>query len=402
MMKTNEVKIIAGNHNLAAERLRYLSIYHGIANISTKYNNKETLKETLDMLPICTKDDLLTYTDMNIDRFLAEAVLFSETSGSTGSPLPTPRNQIDLQWNILNHISAYKNHLSPGIDRIAIIHPSILSPFVEASALALHKLSIGYIRVYPIPGICDYQRIYDVFKRYKITSIMTTPTIAYRILYEIKKIGNGELPSLINHVLLTGEVISKENIYNMNSIVGNNYATKPFVYGSSETAVLMYGIEDSTYKPFINDFVFEIDPIVGLNHIENEITGTLIVSWLRNGLLPIIRYNTEDIFHIIINGGGEDTIFEYIGRSNDNDVMRKREIDKYIYSIPYDIYDYSVIETDKKLHINLICIHSDEIKIIDHILSQTQDKIITLCINSKNNSFYEYIPQTKSNRYERC
>ena len=189
----------------AAARNRVVELaqkYHGML---LQDERGGALGQVLSKLPVLTKADLIAYGQGNQEDFLRTAILFSETSGTTDVPLQTPRGIRDLQWNILNQIIAYKRYLQPGFDRVAVIHPSVLSPFVEASCLALHQLGVGYVRLFPIPEVCTYKRILAVLERYRITAMMTTPTLAYKVLYEIRNLGakTDQLP--LKKALLTRE-----------------------------------------------------------------------------------------------------------------------------------------------------------------------------------------------------
>lgn len=151
------------------------------------------LENILQHIPIQNKTDLIDYTKEHRDYFLENTILFSETSGTTGEPLQTPRSNIELNWNTKNQMHAYSRLLKKKQDRVAIIHPGILSPFIEATTSALKKLEIGHVRIFPIEGICDYYRIREILVKYEITTIMTTPSLALKTLYEIKKTTTAQL-----------------------------------------------------------------------------------------------------------------------------------------------------------------------------------------------------------------
>ncbi len=401
----NNPLIFTGDADSALRRLKLLCRTHGVAVDSTDLEAATSLDALLQKIPVIDKQGLSDFAARERERFLSEGILFSETSGSTGEPLPTPRNQLDLQWNILNQINAYKRHLSPGDDRIAIVHPSILSPFVEATAMALRELSVGYVRVFPIPGLCDYQRIYDVFQRYRISAVMTTPTLAYKVFYELKKIGNGVLPSGIRHVLLTGESISNANMRNMDAVVGVSGAAKPFVYGSSETAVLMYGKEDGSYRPYLDDFVFEVHR-QGDAAEDGSVTGILVVSWLRDGLLPIVRYNTGDIFNVRTDPDSGELIFRALGRVGTGDVSMQRTIDEAIFTLPENVYDYSVRDDGSRLEIHIVTESSsnqrDTATVEQQLASAIRGREISCTLNNDDARFHEFSPVPKIRRYVRC
>ena len=310
-------------------------------------NYQSNLDGLLEKIPEISKKELQKFADKNFDSFLENGFVFSETSGTTGNPLPTPRNSIDYKWNTLNQITAYKRHLQSGQDRIAVLHPSILSPFIEASISALQLLNIGYLRIYPIPNVCNYERIISVLERYKVTAIMSTPSLVYKLLYECKKI-TGNYPTYLKKILLTGEFISSHNLNNMRRMLGDHSKVVPFVYGSSEAASLMYGIEDGGYVGFESDFIFEVVPYsdateITINEEQYAYSGCLLVSWLRSGLLPIIRYNTNDF--VKVRKTNDQFVFYPQGRIIDYPISLKNriELDKILYSDNDNvIYNYTL------------------------------------------------------------
>lgn len=350
-----------------------------------------TIDDLLNVIPVLSKDRLSELGELNFDKYLKNAILFGETSGTTGSSLATPRSSEDLEWNVLNHIIAYKEFLTPGVDRVAVIHPSVLSPFVEATCMALKQLGVGYARLFPIEGICSYQRIYDVICRYKLTTIMTTPSLAYKSLYEMVSIA-GKTPEPLNKVLLTGEKISRENIRNMSNILKAGHAHS-FVYGSSETAVVMTGTKNGNYKPLTNDFVLEFVDIKKAQ--ENKLTGRLLVTWLREGLLPILRYDSGDYF--AIDRQKDNTCFmECIGRENQINEVMFLKLEKAVYSMPYPIYHFEYLSSCNKLY--LITDNKFKVCIYEYIKNINLFDEVDTIVNPEDHEFYRFSPKAKINR----
>lgn len=352
------------------------------------------LAHLLSIQPILSKKDL-SIALPETSTWLKKAVLFSETSGTTGESIPTPRGSIDLSWNAKNQEIAYKKFICSGDDRVAILHPSILSPFVEASSIALRSLNVGQVRVFPIPNICDYGRIFDVLFRYKITTIMSTPSLIYKLLYELKK-GKG-IPKYLCKLLITGEDLSLSNIENFKKILGKNSTVVPFVYGASETATLMTGRYDGKFDPLLDDFIFEL-------HDTNFQNGAkkLVVTWLREGLMPILRYDTEDYF--LIDSG----VFSFFGRSNVDEEERNFQnlIENTCYSFPFPVFHYECkVKPEKKFfELSLVTLESNETvqsfsKVIE---SQFPKWSFVIKNNDVNMDFFQFSPKPKMQRFIKC
>ena len=217
--------------NLVKQRLSSLKRYSSLQKNLSMDNNQD-LANLLNSIPVISKSDLIKLGNDAYSQPESKIMLFSETTGTTGNPLSTPRGQDEFSWNTYNQANAYRRHLQPGLDRIAILHPSVMSPFVEVSARALQELGIGYVRIYPIPSVCDYERIYKILEFHGITAIMSTPTLIYKMIYELKKVGNGVLPLMLSKLLLTGELVSKAALSNMDQVLGRDIgAARSFVYG---------------------------------------------------------------------------------------------------------------------------------------------------------------------------
>jgi phenylacetate-coenzyme A ligase PaaK-like adenylate-forming protein len=302
-----------------------------------------------------------------------------------------------------------------GLDRVGILHPSVLSPFVEASARALQDLGVGYIRMYPIPGVCEYERMFDALERYKITTIMSTPTLTYKLLFELKKVCNGKLPTHLKKILVTGEYFCRDNATNMEKILGDDSSVMPFVYGSSEAATLMYGLPSGNYKPIDEDFIFEIHPICN-EPVETDAncqkftTGRLIVTWLRDGLLPILRYDTGDIFTVWqdeIHGG---YIFQFDGRETSSGLDRKtkKAVESAIFGMKLPIYhfDCSIKSNIQEMDVNIIVGNetvADAEAIKKALLIAVQKKYsVGININPSSHPFLNFSQSPKTNKFISC
>ncbi len=369
---------------------------------------KKVIEEMLSEFDLTTKDNLLELADKNIDFNLREAMLFSETSGTTNNPLQTPRCKEDFDWNSLNQKIAYKEIIQPKIDRVAILHPSVLSPFIEASVKALQDLNIGYVRIFPIENICNYERIFQVLEKYQITTIMSTPSLVYKLLYEIYINQNKKL-SFIKNILLTGEYISKENIFNFKKIVGDDVSVRSFVYGSSEAATLLIGNGDDTYKGIYEDFVYELINVgnTEFSHLDTETSrhGNLVVTWLRSGLMPIYRYNTGDIFKIEFNS--ENKIFTALGRDTNSSInlFDRNVIDSLIYSSGIIIFDYKIscvkereylIDIVSEKEVDECCIHDLQ---KNFNVNFGEKYLFNIEINNNKLDFYKFCAKPKINKF---
>lgn len=382
-------------------------IYEKANSLISNQGLDSLLRNYLDNTQITQKSDLIRYSEENIDRLLSHAVLFSETSGTTGKPLMTPRYNCDLDWNINNQIFAYKKNLNPNTDRVAILHPGILSPFLEASSIALKTLDVGYTRIFPIENICDYRRILDILDRYKITTIMSTPSLLYKLFYEIKCNIGSSVPQSVNKLLVTGEHFSLSNKVNMERIVTGAKAI-PFVYGSSEVATTMIGEEPFGYRPILEDFIFEVidcgsEPVNDYSSYGSfHSHGKLLVTWLRTGALPILRYDTKDIF-TVVKCNKDGYLFFNEGRSTTRDEYRILEniIGDSIYESGFPIYHLECFYEKSSSRLEISVITDSKLSGIENeIHSRLSQNLpssfkISVEIDRNNSDFFNFSPKPK-------
>jgi len=370
---------------------------------------KEGLVSLLSALPITNKTTLSVQGVAMYTQPESSIALFSETAGTTGgAPILTPRGREELRWNELNQAAAYRRHLHPGKDRVAILHPVILSPFAEVSAAALARLGVGYLRLFPIPRICDYERIARVLEEYDVTAVMTTPTLAYKVLFELSRLGR--LPSSVDKLLLTGEVLSRDSLANLDRIIGKGPGVaRSFVYGSSEAATLMYGVKDGTYRGFLDDFLFEVLPIEQSSTRENTcsrseeaVTGRLLVTWLREGVMPLVRYDTGDVFSVRSDSTTGEWVFESHGRGHPQvtpEMMAR--VEQVCFGTATPVFHYDLQVEASRVTVSLFCsggktemslLRKEVEKGIESIFR----RVVEVYLNPEAHTFLDFSPRAKS------
>jgi phenylacetate-CoA ligase len=357
-----------------------------------------SLVDLLSSLPVLSKDDLVSHLELD-EHWLETAVLFSETSGTTGRALQTPRGACDLAWNAANQANAYRRFVHAGVDRVAILHPSVLSPFIEASSIALRHLGIGQIRIFPIPRVCDYRRIFEVLARYRITAIMTTPSLAYKVLYEFASAGQ-ELPPCLHKLLLTGEELSCSSIRHFKRIMRRDALVAPFVYGSSEAATLMLGRHDGLFDPILDDFIFE------LHDTSAQEGKRLVVTWLRDGLMPMVRYDTGDLFDVAT---ALDPVLRFSGRVGltESDREFRTQVERALHALEVPVYHFegTFSKSERRLNASVAIVLSDqahapamEASLREHLPGWQ----VRLHANPASMEFLQFSPSPKTEKLTSC
>ncbi|XUY28645.1 hypothetical protein RMR21_016170 [Agrobacterium sp. rho-8.1] len=371
------------------------------------------LKEVLDAFPVTDKDFYSQQGAHAYQESERSVLLFAESSGTSGSkPLLTPRGRTDLTWNTYNQSLAYRRHLIAGQDRVMLLNPSVMSPFIEGSARALYDLGVAHMRAFPIPKICDWARIGRLIKDYEITAIMSTPTLILKLLFELGRL-KIRTPSLVK-LLVTGEHLSRPLLKAFDALLGVPGAARPLIYGSSEAASVMYGREDGDYIGYTRDFVFEVLPIeaewqgrIIQDLPANAQFGRLAISWLRDGIMTLVRFDTGDLFSCWPDPNKEDIIFRSHGRANVAGLspVQIDQIEGVLWAGEYTlgkVVHYDLFVGTSEVDVCLITRPDVVLNASSNLITEIENivgKKINLKVNPANHSFLEFSPSAKTNRF---
>lgn len=377
-----------------------------LREISVAYDAGPALSSLLDAIPVVRKADLIEHGLRAMIARGRSVRLLSETSGTSGSkPLLTPRGLEDFSWNSQNQAASYSRHMSAGQDRIILLNPSVMSPFIEASARALFDLGIPAARMFPIEGVCDYARIARVASDYEITAVMTTPALALKLLYEFARM-QVSLPAL-SKILLTGEPVHRTLCNNIDRLMSVSGAARSLIYGSSEAASVMYGVSPGLYRGFLNDFMFELIPLpaeTSCEHSDGVYRGELVITWLRDGPLPLVRYATGDECLARFNKGIGDWLFEPLGRREP--ILggeTATSLDNVFFDRDFPVHDYSVSVKSERVNARVVYgPPGHAVPAFDTALRTGLEEFFGrethLISNAKDDRFYGFRPAVKAKR----
>ncbi len=277
-----------------------------------------------------------------------------------------------------------------------------MSPFVEAACLALKELGIGYLRIFPIPNICSYDRIADILYRYEITTVMTTPTLLRKLLFEVDSGTKHSINSLpIQKALLTGEVVDDFEVHNIERMKPN-LKVFPFVYGSSEIATVMIGGKDLFYEPLTNDFLFEI--VESKETVKNQETsvGKLLVTWLRPSIFPILRYDTGDLIKFHHGKNASESRIQILGRDRSNSEKDKIKtiIEQTILDFEFPVFHFDAKINNELVKLNIVCRENDVQMLKAKLPLVIEGLPVEMKINDKLHPFMNFSITPKISRYK--
>ncbi|MGV1908548.1 MULTISPECIES: phenylacetate--CoA ligase family protein [Agrobacterium] len=404
---------ITENYDDAVQKVLSLTEKFNLPALKSKaiLSSANQLSEIIDQLPVSTKQSLIDYRNSNSKAYLSEALLFAETSGTTGAPLQIPRTRLDLANGVRNYTEAYKTVVRPGEDRVAFIHPSILSPLRDLTVRSLQDLGVGIMTLFPIPGLCSFQRIHHVLSQNEVTTLLTSPSIVYQLLFNFSKLGL-QFPLSINKVLVTGEYFSRSIADNIRRLIGRECHIAPIIYGANEIGMMMYGDDRFTYRGVTRDFVFECLPLENPDLYTSFVPdgvqiGELLVTGLTPTIMPVIRYATRDVFNFVPDQDG-GCRFEHLGRKDDYPVnLRQRNsVDDVLYSLSEPIFHHQLI-LNKRSSIATIQILSrgtisakEQTEVVDRLREILGDSIkVTLETQNYDGDFVDSECVAKINRF---
>ncbi len=362
--------------------------------------DRKTLPDLLAAFPILNKDNLITLGENLYKSPGLPIVLFSETSGTTtGVPLPTPRSASELRLHSSNISTAFLEHLDPKIDRVAIIVFGIMTPFPEAATLALQSIGVPYLKIFPITDVCDYSKIFRVLTEYKITAILSTPTLANKLLFERTR-QTPQSPWSVNKLLLTGESLGTGSRRHLDASIGCQGAARCFIYGSSEVGTAMIGLPNGRYRALTKDFIFEVIPHKQLlfESPEGIIKGSLVITSLHNAVRPLVRYNTGDCVAVFPTENGHFELLP-LGRTIHQDISPEMSwnVDNAIYDFPHPVFHYDLRlnhdQQDATVHLvtsinpNTKLDLVNDLKSLELALSEIISKPVRVILNPENHLF---------------
>lgn len=342
--------VLCSSHRRLVDSLaRFRASVPYLHHVEPPSGNAPSRRAVLDGFPLVRKADLLSLGRSAFQSGIGPDVVISETSGTTsGNPLVTPRSAEELRWNSRNLSKAFEVSLNSYVDRVGILHPAIMSPFAEACGLALTQIGVPFVRVYPIPKVCDYKRLVRILRDYEISAIMTTPALARKLLYERSRLSKEDRKWSLRQFLLTGELVTEASLSNIARLFDGE--GRAFVYGSSEAATVAIPQNHFRFRPCLGDFVFELHPTEGPEPIYE-----IVLTWLNGGARPLIRYATGDA--TFFGGEDHDPWLEILGRIEApfGDVLTRQRVDRAVYDAGPAVYHFVAERRDQHLKVEVIC-----------------------------------------------
>lgn len=287
------------------------------------YRNASTIEE----LPILTKGEVQT----NYNRIFNHqpGIMYTETSGSTGTPMQIPWNQNEYISSLTTLWRLRNRHGIQSTDFYLTCHAGYYyktnriqeSVIVTKNSISLSKL--WYTE--------DMMQLYlNHIKLFAPKWIFAQPSFVYYLGQYIKK-REPQIANMIQYIELVGELLSPEIKKAICAFFPN--ADIVNMYGMQEFNGIMYENDGKMQEISSNVYVEILDDQGNTCNYGEE--GNIVVTGLINTAFPLVRYKTGD--RGIKNGENSYSITS--GRSNDIFVHNGKHYDGSIFFVVINDYN---------------------------------------------------------------
>lgn len=219
---------------------------------------------------------------------------YYETSGTTGTPTPTPRLAEDIVWNTLSVASAWRRVVQTH-DRVVSLLPSDVVPIGDLISYVCEYLGCCLVRCYPFAvGVCDWERLQQMFLRYQPTCLFAAPGVLVQCMRLLKARGTFmTLKQSVSKIMLLGEVSTA----GLRRMLAQNWEAEVYdaSYGSTETGTSAATCEAKRLHALGHSFLLEIHAGDRVHPLQPGARGELVVTTLNNHARPLLRYATGDL-----------------------------------------------------------------------------------------------------------
>ncbi|WP_333767266.1 phenylacetate--CoA ligase family protein [Streptomyces sp. IBSBF 2435] len=303
-------------------------------------------------LPATSKDGLKARPLDYVRVPVGASLKYYQTTGTTGTPTPTPRTARDMIANTVSVAEAWRPMLADRGHRALILLPSDIVPVADLMVGVCEFLDVPHAKAYPYTtGISDWDRITGLWEVFRPTAVFVAPGVLLQFSQIMKKRGLLDgLREPVELLMLLGEVSTPE----LRSMVGDWWNARAFdaSYGSTESGTLAASCERDRLHLLRRANHFEIAGPDGLVPAEAGREGRLVVTPLNNDARPLLRLDMGD--EVTLTGGcpcgGDAPVVTVHGRGTDGTEIkgsrvRTRDLEGIVYA-NHGVMGY-LIEVDR-------------------------------------------------------
>ncbi|MEO3785208.1 AMP-binding protein [Actinocorallia sp. B10E7] len=272
-------------------------------------------------LPFTTKADLREAGYDILSGPPSEAMVFYETTGTTGPPTPCPRGRADVVSSNASVVEAFRRQIEARFGGrrpvVGLMGPSELYAFGDVFTAVTDALGLCHVKIWPESPRVGFAKALRLIEELGVEVVVCAPALCLSLAKAARHHGHRLEDLPLKLFLVLGEICTPEFAANVSSLWPEATAA-PILYGSQEALCLATGDPGGRLRLAEPNYVFElVDPGTGLPAREE---GELVVTMLSDGIKPLVRYRTGDLVRIgsaEAPGGAPGRTVTVVGRAAD-------------------------------------------------------------------------------------
>ncbi|MFD1832776.1 phenylacetate--CoA ligase family protein [Streptomyces desertarenae] len=278
---------------------------------------------TLPSLPFTTKDDLRREMHAVLSGSIAEAVVYYETTGTTGAATPCPRGPKDVltsnaaveeSWRRL-----FRSRFGKRMPVIGLMGPSELYAFGDVFGAVAASLGACHVKIWPESPRVGFRKALRLIEELGVEVVVCAPALCLSLAKAAQHHGYDLARLPVKMFLVLGEICTPQFAANASS-VWNGAEVHPTLYGSQEALCVATGAGTGRlHLSQLNYLVELVDPDTG-EFLGDIGEGELVLTMLVDGIKPLIRYRTGDLVRLTPAPPGAPLpgpVVEVVGRAAD-------------------------------------------------------------------------------------
>ncbi|MFD6183025.1 phenylacetate--CoA ligase family protein [Streptomyces goshikiensis] len=255
----------------------------------------------LPTLPFTTKDDLRREMYDVLSGSLAEASIYYETNGTTGTATPCPRGAKDIvasnaaveeSWRRL-----FKAHFGDRMPVVGLMGPSELYAFGDVFTAVAGSLGACHVKIWPESPRVGFRKALRLIEELGVEVIVCAPALCLGLAKAALHYGYDLSLLPVKLFLVLGEICTPQFAANV-STVWPQAVVRPALYGSQEALCIATGADTGELHLSVPNYLAEVvDPDTGAV-LGDTGEGELALTMLVDGIKPLIRYRTGDLVRI--------------------------------------------------------------------------------------------------------
>ncbi|WP_225821738.1 phenylacetate--CoA ligase family protein [Streptomyces naphthomycinicus] len=257
--------------------------------------------ESLARLPFTTKDDLRREMSDVLCAPVSEALVYYETTGTTGASTPCPRAAKDVFTSDLHVTDACRRlfaaRYGDRLPMIALMGPSELYAFGDTFGEVAQRLGAGHVKLWPESPRVGFEKALRLMHELDVEVVVGAPALCLGLAKAARHYGYDLRRDFkVDLFLVLGEICTPAFARNVASLWGAD--TLPILYGSQEALAIATGCAEGRLHLSRPNYLPEVvDPATGRS-LGPAGAGELVLTMLIDGIKPLVRYRTGDHVHL--------------------------------------------------------------------------------------------------------